>query len=668
MCPAIRVQVKEYPNWDKPERTLEVLKQLDVTAVSLANNHTMDFGPEVLDKTIKELSKAKIKWFGAGNNRKEAEKPFELELKGDKSTKKVYVFTGMRASKRYREDYDFFARKDSPGVNSLRPSKTAEKITALRSKEPDAVIIVCPHWQGFDYKPVSPKIEEICQTFIDAGADFVFAHGTHTVEYIKKSEKGIIAHSIGNFVFNSPGRYSKLNALPYSFIVKLEFAEREHGWQVEPRFYPIVTDNKKTNFNVRLAKEEELQELNKLFENEENISNYSYQIDKDQHGFFYIFHTNAGKEAKTNDDLKRIIFGDKKLSDVNFNDKNVLESHINQLGNLHVEIDSNFTAYYKELYGSKHLKGKKGLYELYQSLSNVVKKEYLSYWLLKNFERRKLIIKDTFSFRDIVVEKSALRKMGYPEYSWNLDKKDVAYKFADSIGLRRPITDGKTYSFSEIGEQKGPVVVKPTKSTGSMGVYLVFNEGKILSAREGVFLKSWSEVKKDVEAKLEAGLKGRNPLRKDEWMTEELILSSPGATEPPSDIKFYVFYGELLLVSESNPAFYKKFCYWDADMNPVSTGRYDGQVFDGTGFTEEDKEIAINVSLQIPTPFIRLDMLKSHTGMVLGEITPRPGRFHSFNNEFDRKLGEAYRRAEARIVKDLLNGKKFAAFTDLFNV
>src|SRR5699024_5656384 len=39
---------KGYPNYDNPERTLKVLKDLGVSAVSLANDHTMDFGDKVL--------------------------------------------------------------------------------------------------------------------------------------------------------------------------------------------------------------------------------------------------------------------------------------------------------------------------------------------------------------------------------------------------------------------------------------------------------------------------------------------------------------------------------------------------------------------------------------------------------------------------------------------
>ncbi|EKD32359.1 MAG: hypothetical protein ACD_77C00116G0001 [uncultured bacterium] len=265
------------------------------------------------------------------------------------------------------------------------------------------------------------------------------------------------------------------------------------------------------------------------------------------------------------------------------------------------------------------------------------------------------------SFREIMVEKSELHRIGCSDLAWKLDNKKSAYQFADKIGLRRPVTDEKTYRFEEIKKPNGPVVIKPVNSTGSMGVYLMFNESSILSAREGIYLNSWDELQRDARKKLDDGKSGKNPLlRTDKWMIEELVLSATGSTVPPNDLKFYCFYGEVVLVLEANRAQNNKFCFWDSGMNSIKTGKYEGkgQFFrDGSGFAQEDLNLVISASLQIPVPFIRLDMLKGHDGLVFGEATPRPGKFHLFNDQYDRKLGEAYRRAEDRILIDLLNGK-----------
>ena len=77
-------------------------------------------------------------------------------------------------------------------------------------------------------------------------------------------------------------------------------------------------------------------------------------------------------------------------------------------------------------------------------------------------------------------------------------------------------------------------------------------------------------------------------------------------------------------------------------------------------------EIVVRTSLQIPTPFVRIDMLKGRDGLVFGEFQFITGNFEAYNDEYDRKLGEAYRIAEQKIIEDLLRGKTFEAFSSLF--
>src|SRR5699024_6769469 len=56
---------------------------------------------------------------------------------------------------------------------------------------------------------------------------------------------------MGNFVFNSPGRYKKMQAPPYSLVINMQLQEQKDGtWSVKNKSYPIITDNRKTNFNV----------------------------------------------------------------------------------------------------------------------------------------------------------------------------------------------------------------------------------------------------------------------------------------------------------------------------------------------------------------------------------------------------------------------------------
>lgn len=262
---------KKYLNYDQPKRTLTTLKSLGVTATGLANNHSMDFGYRVLRSTRQLLRKYKIKTFGIGRNKRKASKPLKLTLEGNKSNLNIYIIAGMRAGKRYYR-YNFFANRLRGGMNSVPLNTMSSQIAKLRKNDPTSIIIIYPHWQGHDYKWASEHdtIKKRCRSFIDAGANYIYGHGPHILNDIEKYNDGIIAYSIGNFVFNSPGRYKKMQAPPYSLIVNMLIEENENGtWCINNKFYPIVTDNKRTKFKTRQINEKEINALTSSYNKDE---------------------------------------------------------------------------------------------------------------------------------------------------------------------------------------------------------------------------------------------------------------------------------------------------------------------------------------------------------------------------------------------------------------
>ncbi|TVP87318.1 MAG: hypothetical protein EA344_02025 [Alkalicoccus sp.] len=664
---------KQYPNADLPDRTLSLLKKLGVSAVSLANNHTMDFGPEVLLDTKKQLETENIMTYGAGSDLKEASAPVTFTLTGDMSSKNVYVLGGLRASRRYREEYQFLADNNKPGVNSTNKNRMVQRINDIRKNDPDALIIVTPHWQGKDYKWASDaeNIRESSAYMLEAGADYVIAHGTHMANSFDITDNGLIAYSIGNFVFNSPGRYKKMAAPPFSFVGKLHITETSEGkWDVAPRFYPVVTDNKRTGFQGRPATKRESEKFALTLHKHMVQQDLKHLVNEDKSGCYIELKKDINQTVYDSNDLRRYIFAEGDPAELDLSSSKKIEEQIEQLTSLHKELDAKFKRYYDQLFSSPQMKVRTNKNDrLYEKLSSSVKKDYLSYAGLKQFERRRLQIDKAISYSDIMVEKSEIRRLGYPDYTWKLDKKTNGYKFADSIGFRRPASDKRTHRFSEIEPQTGPVVVKPASSRGSMGVYLIYDEQTIFSARNGKWLSSWQELVQNLEQELAKDKRRSRPyLQKDEWLIEELILGVGNPTEPPSDLKFYCFYGEVVLISETNPSNKAAFCYWDRDGNIVQTGRYDENFYHGNGFTNHDLTLVEQASTEIPSPFVRLDMLKGQDGLYFGEATPRSGHFQLFNEEYNRKMGEALRKAEARIVKDLLHGKSFEAFKTNFRV
>ncbi|MDI5985018.1 CapA family protein [Halomonas sp. M4R5S39] len=276
--PGEPIEGKEYPGCDDPDVTLQVLKELGVTAVTLANNHAMDFGPDKLLAMIDKLESHGISVIGAGRNLEEARKPYRIHVQTEDGVRNIYIFNGMRSSKRY-VGYGFFAEKDKPGIASTNLKAMSREIQKVKAIDSDSMVIVCPHWQGIDYQDTGEKHQEWCRAIIDAGADHVVAHGSHKADAIETYKGGRIFYSIGNFVFNSPGRYKAKQADPYSLVVNLT---------VDKMFRPnlsaerICTDNKRSGFNSFIV--DEKVDTTKESEGVELYSGMDYSLQKIRNG------------------------------------------------------------------------------------------------------------------------------------------------------------------------------------------------------------------------------------------------------------------------------------------------------------------------------------------------------------------------------------------------
>ena len=83
---------------------------------------------------------------------------------------------------------------------------------------------------------------------INAGADLVIGHGAHILQEIEYYKGKWIIYGLGNFVFNSPGRYQKRNVKAYSMAAMLNIQEVGGNIRSSLYLYPIFSDNLITNY------------------------------------------------------------------------------------------------------------------------------------------------------------------------------------------------------------------------------------------------------------------------------------------------------------------------------------------------------------------------------------------------------------------------------------
>jgi poly-gamma-glutamate synthesis protein (capsule biosynthesis protein) len=162
-------------------------------AVSLANNHSGDFGPGGITETMQILKAANLPYFGAGKNIREACSPLILESKGQ--TLALLGYNEFRAT-------NYAATEDQAGSAPLEPAKVLQDIRQTKAVNPNAIVIPYLHW-GEELVSI-PRADQtvLAKQMIDAGASAVIGAHPHVVQTVDYCRNCPIAYSLGNFVFD----------------------------------------------------------------------------------------------------------------------------------------------------------------------------------------------------------------------------------------------------------------------------------------------------------------------------------------------------------------------------------------------------------------------------------------------------------------------------------
>lgn len=173
--------------------TEQALRQAGFSLVSLANNHTPNFGEKGLKDTFLYLESAGISYMGAGENEKEAYRPLYLEKKGIKFAFFAYSEAGLVPA-------SYEAGGDRAGTAFMRKEKMVEAVQGARQKA-DFVIVSLHGGTEYVGKPNDIQTD-FARAAIDAGADLIIGHHPHVVQTMEQYQGKYIFYSLGNFVFD----------------------------------------------------------------------------------------------------------------------------------------------------------------------------------------------------------------------------------------------------------------------------------------------------------------------------------------------------------------------------------------------------------------------------------------------------------------------------------
>ncbi len=221
-------------------RAIDVLTAASINGVTLANNHTLDYGWEALEECLAVLDHAGIAHAGAGKDLPAALDPAIMHTSGSQiallavtDNEPVWEATPGRSG------VNFVAYTEQGLVEPYRSRMTAALTAARRQAD---LVIVSAHVSG-NWGPPTPAMRALAHELIELGADMYWGHSNHTPLGMEMYRHAPIIYAAGDFIDDYAVDPRERNDLSFLFVVEVT-------QQVERvRLHPVAIDR----FQVRHA-------------------------------------------------------------------------------------------------------------------------------------------------------------------------------------------------------------------------------------------------------------------------------------------------------------------------------------------------------------------------------------------------------------------------------
>lgn len=249
------------------------LGKLKFNAVSLANNHIMDYGIEGFEQTCNLLEQEGIYYFGVRKENIE-HKSFIAE----KENIKVGIISYSIAEFCLAEDFN------GNGAEGIELIKILNDLEALREKSDHIIILL---HMGLNMLPLpSPKQAELCRYLAkQKKVKAILCQHSHITGSFEWVNGCFISYGQGSFVFDMNKKNSHWNN---GYLVSLSFSPTE----VQSEIHGIVQFNdapivRRMNDTEEAAMNTELNELNKTLSDEKLLKESFKESVKKKRNFYY---------------------------------------------------------------------------------------------------------------------------------------------------------------------------------------------------------------------------------------------------------------------------------------------------------------------------------------------------------------------------------------------
>jgi len=219
-----RAEPKGY-TFRAPPLAANGLAQAGFDVLALANNHTLDYGVDALLDTVDALRGAGIEPVGAGRDDTEAYAPVVVERDG---VRLAFLSFGEVPNEAGYDMTLWTAASDKPGIAWVDEERLAAGIE--RAQADADIVVVFFHFGNEGWSSPSARQRTVARAAIDAGANLVLGTHPHVLQEVEEYEGGLIAYSLGNFVFDGFEGVANESAILFVTFG----ADGLPGWRMEP--------------------------------------------------------------------------------------------------------------------------------------------------------------------------------------------------------------------------------------------------------------------------------------------------------------------------------------------------------------------------------------------------------------------------------------------------
>lgn len=225
-----------YPQFNSPHEVGDMVKELGIDIVTLANNHTLDRGEEVVYSALDYWDEIGVLYTGSYRDAAD-----QAEIRVIEKNNISIAFLGYS----YGTNGIPVPRGKDYLINLIDQEQMAQDVA--EAKEISDVVVMHLHFGDEYIRMPNMFQQELVQYVVDLGVDIVFGHHPHVlqpVDWVKSAsgEESFVIYSLGNFLSGQDQLYRQIGGIIELDIHKEVTSSSEKITLATPRFLPTYVD------------------------------------------------------------------------------------------------------------------------------------------------------------------------------------------------------------------------------------------------------------------------------------------------------------------------------------------------------------------------------------------------------------------------------------------